>query len=37
MGASATTKINRGDFGMTYMSGVVGDEIEIQIDVELLK
>jgi len=37
MGASATTKINRGDFGMTFMTGAVGDEIDIQIDVELLK
>jgi polyisoprenoid-binding protein YceI len=37
MGASATAKINRGDFAMTYLSGVVGDEVEIQIDVELLK
>jgi polyisoprenoid-binding protein YceI len=37
MGASATTKINRGDYGMTFMTGAVGDEIDIQIDVELLK
>ncbi len=37
MGASATTKINRGDFAMTFMTGAVGDEIDIQIDVELLK
>jgi polyisoprenoid-binding protein YceI len=36
-GASATTKINRGDFGMTYMSSLIGDEVEIQIDVEMLK
>jgi polyisoprenoid-binding protein YceI len=37
MGASATTKIKRQDFGMTYLSGPVGDEVEIQIDVELVK
>jgi polyisoprenoid-binding protein YceI len=37
MGASAATKINRGDYGMTFMTGAVGDEIDIQIDVELLK
>ena len=37
MGASATGKINREDFGMTYMPGMVGSEVEIQIDVELVK
>jgi polyisoprenoid-binding protein YceI len=37
IGASATTKINRQDFGITYMSGLVGNEIDIQIDVELVK
>jgi polyisoprenoid-binding protein YceI len=37
MGASATTKINRQDFGMTYLVGPVADEVEIQIDVELVK
>ncbi len=37
MGASATTKINREDFGMNYMTGMVGNEVEIQIDVELVK
>jgi polyisoprenoid-binding protein YceI len=37
MGAAATTKINRQDFGMTNMSGVVGDEVNIQIDVELVQ
>jgi polyisoprenoid-binding protein YceI len=37
MGASATAKINREDFGMTYMPGMVGSEVEIQIDVELVK
>ena len=37
MGAAATTKINRQDFGMTNMSSVVGDEVNIQIDVELVQ
>jgi polyisoprenoid-binding protein YceI len=37
MGASATTKLDRKDFGMTYMAGMVGDDIDIQIDVELVK
>jgi polyisoprenoid-binding protein YceI len=37
MGASAATKINRQDFGMTNMSGMVGDEVNIQIDVELVQ
>jgi polyisoprenoid-binding protein YceI len=42
-GASATTKINRSDFGLTYnkvleSGGVmVGDEIAISIDVEAIK
>jgi polyisoprenoid-binding protein YceI len=37
MGASATTKINRNDFGITTMSGIVGDEIEIVLDVEMTR
>ncbi len=43
MGASATTSIKRSDFGMTWNSlletgGVlVGDEIKINLDVELIK
>jgi len=28
MGASATAKINREDFGMTYMPGMIGSEVE---------
>ncbi len=42
-GASATTKIKRSDFGLTYnkvleSGGVmVGDEIAISIDVEAIK
>jgi polyisoprenoid-binding protein YceI len=37
MGASATTKINRTDFGMTNMPGMVGTDVAITIDVELVK
>lgn len=36
MGASATTTINRSDFGMNGMQGMVGNEINITIDVELV-
>ena len=36
MGASATTKINRKDFGVNGASSMVGDEIPITIDVELI-
>jgi polyisoprenoid-binding protein YceI len=37
MGASASTVIHRSDFGMTGMQAVVGDEITINIDVEVLQ
>jgi len=38
MGASATTKINRRDFGVTtYPSAAIGDDIAITIDVEMVK
>ena len=37
IGASATTKITRQDFGITADPGVVGDEITITIDVELVQ
>jgi polyisoprenoid-binding protein YceI len=37
MGASATTKINRNDFGITTTPGVVGDDIQIVIDVEMTR
>ena len=37
IGASASTKINRQDFGVTGAPGVVGDEINITIDVELIQ
>jgi len=35
LGASATTKINRQDFGIAGATGVVSDEITITIDTEL--
>jgi polyisoprenoid-binding protein YceI len=37
MGASATTKINRQDFGVAGLPGVVGDEITLTLDVEMIK
>jgi len=37
MGASATTKINRKDFGVSGAPTVAGDEVSITIDVELIK
>jgi polyisoprenoid-binding protein YceI len=35
-GVSATTTLNRSDYGMNYDAGVVGDQIPIQLDVELV-
>jgi polyisoprenoid-binding protein YceI len=37
MGASATTKTNRKDFGVSGAPTVAGDEVSITIDVELIK
>lgn len=37
MGASATTKINRQDFGVSALPGAVGDEVTITIDTELIQ
>jgi len=37
IGASATTKIVRQDFGVSGAAGVVGDEITITLDVELIQ
>ena len=37
IGASASTKINRKDFGVNGASGAVGDEISITIDTELIQ
>ena len=36
-GASATTTINRQDFGVTGAPGVVGDEVTITLDIEMTK
>jgi polyisoprenoid-binding protein YceI len=36
MGASASTKVNRKDFGVNGASSMVGDDVPITIDVELL-
>jgi polyisoprenoid-binding protein YceI len=35
-GASATTTVNRADYGMTTMSGMIGDQVAIQLDVEMV-
>ena len=37
IGASASTKINRKDFGVNGAPGVVGDDINITIDVEMIQ
>ena len=37
MGASGTTKVKRSDFGMTYGQAMVGDDITITIDAELVR
>jgi polyisoprenoid-binding protein YceI len=37
IGASASTKINRHDFGVNGAPGVVGDDITITIDAELIQ
>lgn len=36
VGASATTKISRKDFGITSLPGVVGDDLSLTIDAELI-
>jgi polyisoprenoid-binding protein YceI len=35
-GVSATTTINRTDFGINTMSGMIGEQVGIQLDVELV-
>ena len=35
-GVSASTKITRQDFGITYGPGIIGDEITITIDAEMI-
>ncbi|MGA8026183.1 MAG: YceI family protein [Bryobacteraceae bacterium] len=37
MGASATTKVNRMDFGVSGAPGMVGSDVSITIDVEMVK
>jgi polyisoprenoid-binding protein YceI len=37
IGASATTKISRNDFGVSGAPGAVGDEVTITLDVELIQ
>lgn len=37
IGASATTKVNRKDFGVSGAPTMVGDEVTITLDVELVK
>jgi polyisoprenoid-binding protein YceI len=37
MGASATTTINRSDFGITGYQGMVGNDLAITIDAELVR
>ncbi len=36
MGVSASSKITRQDFGITYGPGMIGDEISITIDAEMI-
>jgi polyisoprenoid-binding protein YceI len=36
-GASATTTINRNDFGITSLPGAIGDDITITLDIEMVK
>jgi polyisoprenoid-binding protein YceI len=37
MGASATTKINRMDFGVSGAPGMIGNEITITLDIEMVR
>ena len=37
MGADATTKINRNDFGVSGAPGMIGDEITITLDIEMVR
>jgi polyisoprenoid-binding protein YceI len=37
MGASATTKINRSDFGVSGAPGMIGEEITITLDIEMVR
>ena len=35
-GVSATTTINRADYGMNFADGLIGDQVAIQLDVEMV-
>jgi polyisoprenoid-binding protein YceI len=35
MGASATTQINRQDFGVSALPGGIGNDVQIILDVEM--
>jgi polyisoprenoid-binding protein YceI len=35
-GVSATTTVSRADYGMTTMPGMIGDQVAIQLDVEMV-
>jgi polyisoprenoid-binding protein YceI len=35
-GASATTTVSRADYGMNTMAGMIGDQVAIQLDVEMV-
>jgi polyisoprenoid-binding protein YceI len=35
-GASATTTVSRADYGMNTMPGMIGDQVAIQLDVEMV-
>ena len=37
MGASATTTIKRSDFGVSSLPAMIGDEVQITLDVEMVK
>lgn len=36
-GFSATTSIHRADFGLTYGNGMLGDDVKVSLDVEVIK
>ena len=36
-GMSATTSIHRADFGLNYGSGMLGDDVKVTLDVEMVK
>ena len=37
MGASATTTVKRSDFGVSALPAMIGDEVQITLDVEMVK